>query len=83
MIRILLTYLVPLLLPTALYLLWVRFALARGRTPEIPVVWLVAAGVILAAITAFALSLSGGSPGGLYQPPHVANGKVVPGHFDN
>lgn len=80
MIRILLTYVLPLILPTALYLLWARRAAARGLSPDIPYPWLAAAGVALLALTVFALSLRGGTPGGKYEPPRYEDGRVVPGH---
>jgi hypothetical protein len=79
MIRILLTYVLPLILPTVLYLLWLRFAVARGRAPEVPYVWLLLAGLVLVTITVFGLTLSGGTPTGRYQPPHLEDGRVVPG----
>ena len=78
MIRILLTYVLPLILPTLLYLLWLRFAVARGRTPEVPYVWLLLAGLVLVTITVFGLTISGGSPTGTDHPPRIEEGRLVP-----
>ena len=46
--------------------------------------WLLAAGLILAALTLIAVSLDFGGPrNGVYVPPHLDNdGKVVPGHVE-
>ncbi len=79
MTRILLTYVLPLLLPTALYLLWLRFA-GGGARREVPWMWLAIAGLGLAAMVLSGLALSGGDKDGIYEPPHVENGKIVPGH---
>ena len=79
--RIFLTYIVPLLLPTALYLLWLRFAPATGGERGVPWLWLAAAGILLAAIVLVGLVLSGGSPDGVYVPPHVEDGKIIPGQM--
>lgn len=95
MIRIILTYLVPLALPTAVYLLW--FWLTRQRAASgqaavaaeaeegewwrtVPWAWLALAGIALVGATLFVFALSGGgTPGETYVPPHVEDGRVVPG----
>lgn len=78
--RIFLAYIVPLLMPTVVYLLWLRFAPANGGGERgVPWLWLAGAGVVLAAIVLAGLALSGGSPDGIYVPPHVENGKIIPG----
>lgn len=87
MIRVLLTIVLPLLLPTALYLLWV---LAMRRTEltagaqllrDIPLVWLAAAGLGLVAVVLVLVSLGfGGGSTGVYVPPIIIDGKIVPGH---
>lgn len=90
MIRLILTYLVPLVLPALGWYLWRLFAPhARGRPgpkaamAEAPWPWLGGAGVLLLGLTlgAFAL-LTGGSPGDVYQPPQLVDGEVVPGRHD-
>ena len=67
MMRIFLAYIVPLLLPTVVYLLWLRFAPANGGGERgVPWLWLAGAGVVLAAIVLAGLALSGGSPDGFF-----------------
>lgn len=51
MIRILLTYVVPIVLPTAGYFLWLSLA-RRGERRQVPWTWLLGAGALLAAVTA-------------------------------
>lgn len=91
MIRILLTYVVPLLLPVALYIVYVvvarRIQSARGETAErlrrVPWLWLLAAGVALMGISLAIYSLtSGGESHRRYVPPRVEDGRIVPGHVE-
>ena len=90
MIRILLTVVLPLSLPSLVYFLW--FARERRRaeaagTPEkmprlgdVPWFVLASAGVAIAAVVMFASSIySGDEPGRVYVPPHVEDGRFVPG----
>lgn len=86
MIRILLTIVLPLLLPTAVYLLWV---VAVQRVPfgasaqwrALPWPWLVGIGVVLVAAMLYVLGTRvGGPPLGIYVPPQYIDGQVVPGH---
>ena len=79
--RIILEYVLPLLAPTVLYLLWMRFAANQEEKREVPWLWLAAAGIALAAIVLAGLSVAGGNKGGIYVPPHMEDGKLVPGHF--
>jgi hypothetical protein len=84
MIRVLLTVVLPLLLPTALYLLWLLAAqrlplAAPGPWRASP--WLVGIGLALvAAMLYFIGARVGGSPQGVYVPPRYIGGEVVPGH---
>ena len=86
MTRVALTVILPLLLPTALYLLW---ALAAGRLAEpsalvwrsLPWIWLAVCGAVLAAAVLVLVSQLGGVRNGSYVPPHVEDGRVVPGHM--
>jgi Family of unknown function (DUF6111) len=84
MLRVLLQYLLPLLLPFLLYAAYV--GLAHGRMPS----WLDldarewallgGAGFVLLTISLFTWSLlSGSPPEEIYIPPHVENGEIVPG----
>ncbi len=86
--RILLTIVLPLLLPTALYLLWVT-ALRPERHDgaaqwtALPWLWLAGAGVALLAIVLFVVTVHFGvSQEGLYIPPRWQNGHIVPGHIE-
>jgi hypothetical protein len=90
--RILLEFLLPLLLPTALYLLWLRAErrrieqLGRGEAPrwqDAPFLWLALMGVVLAGAVLVALHYAGGSgTEGVYVPPRLIDGQVVPGHVE-
>ncbi|MSO70294.1 MAG: hypothetical protein EXQ98_08500 [Alphaproteobacteria bacterium] len=91
MIRILLTYVVPLLLPAALYIIYVivarRILTGQSETAaqlrRMPWLWLLAAGVVLMGISLAVLSLTtGGDIDRRYVAPHVEDGKVVPGHLE-
>jgi hypothetical protein len=76
------TIIIPLLLPTVLYLAW-RFAAGRGLSLPASWLWLVVAGLALASLTLVAVNVDFGAPrGGVYVPPHVSNGQVVPGHVE-
>lgn len=87
MTRIALTILLPLLLPSLVYGIW-RATLARGwpaglptQPPGLPWIWLAAGGVVLAAIALAVLNVGvGGSPDGIYVPPHLVDGQVIQGH---
>lgn len=90
--RVVVEILLPLVLPTALYLLWLsaerrrREKLGSGETlawADAPWIWLGAIGLLLATLVAVALALIGGEPtAGQYVPPHVIDGKIVPGHVE-
>lgn len=88
MIRLILTILVPLLVPFVVYAVWGwlrrRQAVARGEPmPDLkgpPIVWLGAVGLILLGLVLGGLSLQRGQGTlGTYAPPHVENGRIVPG----
>jgi hypothetical protein len=86
MTRVFLTIVLPVLLPTALYLLW---AMSVGRagpdTPAaawraLPWTWLAVSGVALAMVVLGVVVETGGTRDGTYVAPHVVNGRIVPGH---
>jgi Family of unknown function (DUF6111) len=84
--RVILTVIVPLLLPTVLYVLWassVGRAELAGTAPwrSLPWAWLVVAGVALAIVVLFTAVETGGRRDGRYVPPRLVNGRIVPGHF--
>jgi len=89
--RVFLQYVVPLLLPLAIYVGYLIIArrIQRGQGPlaeqmrQWPWAWLAVAGVTLLAISLLAFNLTTGSdPGGVYVPPKLEDGKVVPGHVE-
>ena len=88
MLRLLVTILLPLFLPTALYLLWVtllRPARRNGTTlwAALPWLWLAAGGVVLLVIVLFVVTVHFGAPQeGVYVPPRWQNGRIVPGHIE-
>lgn len=86
MTRVFFTMIVPLVLPTAVYLLWVRFAPGGGAAERGPAswpsatwVWLAGAGVVLALGVLVTAVETSGSRDGRYIPPHEENGRIVPG----
>jgi hypothetical protein len=88
MLRVFLTIVLPLFLPTALYLLWVAAlgsAQEGGATPwaAIPWIWLVGAGAALLAIVLFVVTVHFGAPQeGVYVPPRWQDDQIVPGHVE-
>jgi hypothetical protein len=94
--RVLLQYLLPLLLPTLLYLLWWgtigrRKATASGggatTLSEGPWFWLILGGCFLLAGSLVYTALVVGVPIDAgseerYVPPQLKDGRVVPGHFE-
>lgn len=94
MIRQILTVVVPLLAPTIAYILYLYFT-AKNREAEEqgkrlpewrrwPWLVLVPTGALLAALSIALLGLPGSSDDpGAYVPPHMENGKIVPGGFKN
>jgi len=82
----------PLVLPTALYLLYMitanrRAASAPGQPlwwREVPWIWLASAGVALVAVCLVGFALFGGAPPGTaYRPARLIDGKIQPGQFGN
>ena len=78
----------PLLLPTAIYVAWIAFASrSANRGPvqlgTLPVVWLAFAGVILLALVLVTVTVHFGEPiRGRYVPPRYENGRVIPPHLE-
>ncbi len=85
--RVLLTIVLPLLLPTVLYLVWVT-VLRRPRNGATawttwPWVWLAGAGIALLAIVLLFVTVHfGAQQEGVYVPPRWQNGHIVPGHIE-
>ena len=84
--RIWLTVILPLLLPTLLYVLW-SVAMPHsggGRRLQQTWPWLVVTGVALSGgvlVAAWLRAGSGGAGSDSYVPPHVIDGQVVPGRL--
>jgi hypothetical protein len=88
MFRVCLTIVLPLLLPSGLYLAWIwLIGVPRGdggavSWTTIPWVWLAAAGALLLAIVLFVVTVGfGTTTQGIYVAPQWLNGRIVPGHF--
>jgi hypothetical protein len=96
MLRVFFSIVMPLLLPTAVYLVWWRVAhRSPGASPEgspqgetsrsiaLRWVWLAAAGVLLLAVVLFVVSVNyGTSQPGTYVPPRWEDGRIIPGHIE-
>ncbi len=92
MARIVITYLLPLLLPFLMYLAWNAYARAQarkngGEEPSLqkgPIFWCIVAGFILLASSLLTLALTGGdSPdSGRYIPPRVEDGRIIPPSYE-
>ena len=79
MLRILLQYLLPLLLPFLAYLVYARLTRRAGLN-DAPWLGLAAAGVGLLVVSLVTWSIMNGSePGETYVPARVEDGEVVPG----
>jgi hypothetical protein len=88
MLRVFFTIVLPLLLPTAVYLAWLQFAnwqrqSERVRWTALPWVWLVGSGVLLLALVLLVVTVHfGTSQPGTYVPPRWENGRIMPGHIE-
>lgn len=91
MIRVFFTYLLPLLLPMAVYFMFMlparRRAKARGEEgswEKTPWLLLGSAGVALLGLTLGMLALHDGEPPwSHYEPPHMEGGHIMPGAFSD
>ncbi len=89
MTRTLLQYVLPLLLPTLVFVGWVvltrRGDGARGISERLasgPWFWLIVGGFVMTAATLVFVALTGGSdPGTTYVAPHMEGDHIVPGQF--
>lgn len=78
-----LTIVIPLALPTVLYLIWVRLAQGGFGWRLVPLVWAAGAGAALLALVLFTVTVHfGTSTRGTYVPPQWRNGRIVPGHIE-
>ena len=80
MLRILLQYLLPLVLPFLAYLIYARLAHKTGGLGDAPLIGLAVAGVVLMAVSLATWTLlTGSDPGGTYVPARFEDGQLVPG----
>ena len=91
MTRILFTYLVPFLLPIAMYAAWVWYrtdyaARHGGEAPKFeqgPWPLLLFAGAILTVVVMGTTAmLRGEAAGSSYEPAHIENGQIIPGRLN-
>ena len=89
MTRVLLQYLLPLLLPTLVFVVWVLLTRRGSRGEGVmqrlergPWFWLTSAGIVLvAAVLAYVAVTGGDDPGGTYVPPRFEGGRIIPGEI--
>jgi len=78
-----LTIVVPLALPTVLYLIWLRLSSGGFVWRLVPLLWAAGAGAALLALVLFTVTVHfGGAARGTYVAPQWRNGRIVPGHFE-
>lgn len=88
MLRVFLTIVLPLALPTGIYVAWVVTVQRVQRDGEVrwaalPWVWLAGAGVLLLLVVLFVVHLHFGTAEiGTYVPPRWENGRIIPGHIE-
>jgi hypothetical protein len=85
MIRIVLIRLLLFAVPFAIYGAYLLLARARSIVPQHDTPWtyLFIAGLSLVVVSFIYVGLTEGeTTKGRYVPPHVVNGKVVPGHVE-
>jgi hypothetical protein len=84
MLRVVLTIVLPLLAPTAFYLLWLALLrrLGRVRQRTLPWVWLAGAGAVALVIVLLVVEVGfGTAQRGVYVPPQWRGGRIVPAHI--
>jgi hypothetical protein len=87
-VRAFLAIVLPLALPTALYVLYMTLARRRpgaagaaAQPMEMPWSWLIIAGGALAIVTLLALYLFEDVGRGQYHPAQIIDGQIKPGYF--
>ncbi|WNK00984.1 hypothetical protein L2D14_06050 [Thalassospiraceae bacterium LMO-JJ14] len=90
--RLVITYVLPLLLPFLMYLAWNAYARAQarktgGEEPSLqkgPIFWSIIAGFILLAASLITLALTGGEDpdSGRYIAPRYEDGKILPPRYE-
>jgi heme A synthase len=90
MTRLLIQYLLPLILPAVVFLIWAWLSRSRhatggfgSRLQEGPWFWLILAGfVLMAGGLIYAALSTGGDAGGRYIAPQFEDGRIVPGRIE-
>ena len=79
--RIILTIVLPLVLPTLVYFAYMA-AKREERPGGPPWFWLAVTGLVLTAATLGLFAIFGGAePGSVYHPPRQVNGHIESGRF--
>ncbi len=88
MVRLLLTYILPLIFPLLVYLAWNAYARNQakrtgGTPPSLergPIFWSIVAGFVLLVVSLITLAVLGGDPPdvGRYVAPRYEDGKIIP-----
>ena len=88
--RAFLELVVPMALPTAVYVLYMTLfrrrpgaAGALARPADMPWSWLIIAGGLLVIVTFIALYVFEDSGRGQYHPARIIDGEIKPGYFDD
>jgi len=88
--RAFLAIVLPLALPTALYVLYMTLVKRRpgaagplAQPMEMPWSWLIIAGGILVIVTVVALYVFEDAGQGKYHPARIIDGEIKPGYFDD
>ena len=92
MVRLMFTYVLPLVAPFLMYLAWNAYARARarktgGEEPSLqkgPIFWSIIAGFVFLGASLISLAMIGGvkPEAGVYIPPSIENGKIVPPRYE-
>jgi hypothetical protein len=89
MLKNLLTVVLPLMLPTLIYMAYAMFGRPKTAAPEVaavhwwtgaPWTWLITGGVVLAAAVLVTVALTGGfDTAGTYHPARLIDGRLIEG----
>ena len=92
MIRQLITIVLPLLTPFVVYYIWLWASRQRTQAEsegrplphwqELPWTWLIISGALLTSVVLILTAVIGSEPNGVYTPPHMENGVIVPGRIE-